>query len=100
MKIPLSVDVYCIDGLVGRSITTISNPITKEVTHFVVAELQNPHIKRLVPVELIKTVTPQVIHLNCSAKEFAKTEQLEKFLLHPTNGNITHLVLKMGQVWV
>ena len=95
MTIPLNADVYCIDGLVGRSITTISNPNTKQITHIVVAERQNPYTKRLIPINLIREITPQVIRLNCTAKEFSKMGRLEKVLAHPTDGYITHLVLKM-----
>lgn len=94
VNIPLNVDVYCTNGLAGQSITTISNPNTNYVTHIVVAERQSPYVKRLVSVKFIKETTPQVIYLNCTHKEFSKMEQLERILAHPTEGYITHLVLK------
>ena len=99
MDISFDAEVHCIDGLVGRPLTKISDPTTKKVTHLVVAEDKPPHTKRLVPIDLVKETTPDFIYLNCTEKEFYQTEQLEKILVHPTNGHVTHLVLKLGQVW-
>ena len=99
VNIPLNVDMYCTDGLAGQSLTTILSPTTKKVTHVVVAERQNPFPKRLVPIELIKETTSQVVRLNCTCKELSKIERLEKILAHPTDGYITHLVLRAGQMW-
>ena len=36
MEIPINADVYCSDGLGGRSSQVIVDPIHKQVTHFVV----------------------------------------------------------------
>ncbi len=96
MDIPLDVEVYCTDGPGGSSITTISNPITEKITYLVVTEKEAPYIKRLVPIEMVKKTTPQSICLNCTRKDLSKVEQLKKFLLHPIDKRITHLVLQKG----
>ncbi len=98
MDISFSAAVHCLDGLVGHPITTVTNPTTKAVTHLVVAEDTAPYAKRLVPIEMIKKATPHLITLNCTKEGFLHIEQLEKLLVHPKDGHITHLVLKMGQV--
>ena len=99
MQVPLNTDVYCIDGLVGRSITTISDPTTKKITHILVVETHNPYVKRLVPIVLVKEIDDQVIRLNCTGKQFEKIERLEKIVAHPTGGYISHLVLERDQAW-
>ncbi len=98
MNIPLDVEVHCADGLCGRSIITMTNPITKETSHLVVAESKAPHIKRLVPIKLVKETTPQLIRLSCSREELSEIEQLEKFVVNPKDNLITRLVLRTGQV--
>ncbi len=36
INIPLNVDVYCSDGMCGRSSQVIVDPVNKQVTHLVV----------------------------------------------------------------
>ena len=67
--------------------------------HILVVETHNPHIKRLVPVVLLKEIDGQVIRLNCTGKQFEKIERLEKIVAHPTGGYISHLVLERDQAW-
>ncbi len=94
MNIPLNVAVYCTDGFAGRSITTISDPISRETTHLVVVEEQSPAIKRLVPLERVEKTTPQLILLNCSRETLSTMARLERFLINPTNQHITGMVLQ------
>ncbi len=98
MDIPLTGNVHCTDGTAGQAITTISDPETKKVTHFVVAEKKSPYIKRLVPVQLIKKITAQSILLSCTLKELSTIEQLEKFVINPLDGYVSHLVAKTTPV--
>ena len=38
MEIPLQAQVECTDGLCGRSVYVLINPVTDQVTHLVVKE--------------------------------------------------------------
>jgi sporulation protein YlmC with PRC-barrel domain len=69
MKLPLNVDVHCIDGRCGRSTYIIYNPATETVTHVVVKELKSPQTERLVPVNWIKETTPDLILLGHTCQE-------------------------------
>lgn len=66
MDIPLNVDVFCADGPGGRSSTIVLNPITMEITHFVV---KAQHEEYLVPLDLIAESSPSSIQLRCLTDE-------------------------------
>jgi sporulation protein YlmC with PRC-barrel domain len=70
MDIPLNADVQCTDSPCGRSTTIIVNPITRRVTHLVVAEQAWPHVERTVPLDLVTGSTPNSICLSCTRHEF------------------------------
>jgi hypothetical protein len=93
MKIPVDVEVYCVDGLVGRSITTILTP-TKKISHLVVAEKKAPGIKRLVPLALVKKMTPRLIILDCTKEVLLNMDRLTKFLINPIDLQITAVVMQ------
>jgi hypothetical protein len=96
MNIPLNVEVCCLDGSVGRAVTTILNPTTKKITHLVVAERKAPDIKRLVPLELIKKTTSRLILLNCTWEAVSKMDQLKKLVINPIDLRINYMVLQKG----
>jgi hypothetical protein len=98
MEFPLNVDVHCADGYCGRSTHIILNPVTEQVSHFVVQERQSPGIERLVSIMLIATTAAEVILLRCSKEEFAKLEAFNEpdFIYadvpqHTTSPNLTML---------
>ena len=72
MDIPIHAEVRCADGPCGESDCVILNPVTDQITHFVVREKAYPFEKRLVPVERIKETSPYLILLDCNLDEFAK----------------------------
>jgi sporulation protein YlmC with PRC-barrel domain len=78
MKLPLNVDVHCVDGRYGRSTHIIYDPVTEQVTHIVVQEGKSPQIERLVPVNWIKETTPELILLDRTRDE---AESLASFNL-------------------
>jgi hypothetical protein len=47
--IPLGKDVYCTNGLAGRSSHLILNPLNRRITHLVVRKRHFPHSDRVVP---------------------------------------------------
>lgn len=83
MDISLNADVQCTDGLCGCSTTVIVNPITRRVTHVVVADRAWPHIERAVPLDLVEGSLPDLIRLRCTTDEllarepFIETEYVE-----------------------
>jgi uncharacterized protein YrrD len=72
MDVPIHAEVSCADGPCGESDCIILNPVTDQITHFVVQEKSFPYEKRLVPVNRIKETTSDRILLDCNLNEFAK----------------------------
>ena len=74
MEIPINADVYCSDGLGGRSSQVIVDPIHKQVTHFVVKMHHSPHTEYLVPLSQIIDSTSDRINLTCTLAELTAME--------------------------
>jgi hypothetical protein len=66
MDMPLNVEVYCVDGVCGRSKEVIVDHETEKVTHLVVREKDSPSAEILVPVDLVTKTTPHEILLRSS----------------------------------
>jgi sporulation protein YlmC with PRC-barrel domain len=66
---PLGKDVYCTDGLAGRSSHLILNPLNRRATHLVVRKCHFPHSDHLVPMELVAETNRSLIRLSCSTHE-------------------------------
>ena len=64
--IPVRAEVWCSDGLCGRSDELIVNPTTRQVTHLIVKEEQGSYSERLVAVENVAESSPKRINLTCS----------------------------------
>lgn len=159
MKIPQNAQVQCADGLGGRIVQVIVNPITKKMTHLVVEERNPPQVERLVPVLDIVETTSELVCLGCTQQELGQMPPLveaeflwadipglngsfpyllhpyvipgrlmtkqrsvppgelgihrgaqvfatdggvgsvDEFVMIPTNGEITHLLLRDGRLW-
>ncbi len=82
MDIPIDVEVFCTDGLCGRSMRVVLKKDTEEVTHLVVRKEGSPHTELLVPVSAMTCTTPDSINLRYTNEEllnmqpFIKTEYL------------------------
>ena len=59
--IPLGKDVYCTDGLAGRSSHLILNPLNRRATHLVVRKRRFPHSDHVVPMELVAETNRSLI---------------------------------------
>lgn len=79
MNIPVNVDVYCSDGLCGRSSHLIVNPTSKQVTHLVVKEKHLPHTEYMVPIGQIMDSTPDMIKLRCTMAGLATMDPFIQF---------------------
>lgn len=78
MEIPLNVDVHCCDGVCGRSSAVVLNPVTDEVTHFVVKAAGLLGDDYLVPLEAVLESSSEFIRLRWSREELERAEPFVK----------------------
>jgi hypothetical protein len=72
MEIPLQAQVECTDGVCGRSVYVLINPVIDQVTHLVVKEDASPYAEQIVPVDFVTDTTADTIRLHCSKAELEK----------------------------
>jgi sporulation protein YlmC with PRC-barrel domain len=72
MEIPLNVQVECTDGVCGRSVFILINPVIDHVTHLVVKEDSPPNTEYIVPVDLVTETKTDMIRLHCSKADLEK----------------------------
>ena len=77
MDIALNTQVECTDGVCGRSVYVLINPVIDQVTHLVVKEDSSPNTEYMVPVDLVTETTADMIRLRCS---IAELEKLDPFI--------------------
>ena len=77
MEIPLQAQVECTDGVCGRSIYVLINPVIDQVTHLVVRE-DSSNTEYIVPVEVISETIADTIRLRCSKSELEKMDPFIK----------------------
>ncbi len=78
MEIPLNAQVECTDGVCGRSVFILVNPVIEKVTHFVVKEDSSPNTEFIVPVDLVTETKSDTIRLSCSQVELEKLDPFNK----------------------
>jgi len=62
MEIPLNAQVECTDGVCGRSVYVLINPVIDQVTHLGVKEDSSPNTEYIVPVDFVaETITHLVM---------------------------------------
>ena len=71
MEIPLQAQVECTDGVGGRSVYVLINPVIDKVTHLVVRE-EASNTEYIVPVDLMNETIANTIRLRCSKAELKK----------------------------
>ncbi len=72
MDIPIDAEVFCSDGLCGRSTYVVLKPNTEEVTHLVVKENKLPHEEVLIPITAVTATTPDSINVRYTRDQMAK----------------------------
>ncbi len=79
-EIPLNAKVQCSDGPCGVTTDVIVNPINFTVTHIVLKDKELPHNNptRLVPMDMVESVTEDQISLSCSR---ADVGEMKPFLV-------------------
>lgn len=92
MDIPLNVEVFCVDGLCGRSTSIVLQPKTEKVTHLVVKRNESPHQEILIPVTAVTATTPDSINLRYARREiadlqpFIETDYIQVKIPRPADG--------------
>jgi hypothetical protein len=81
MEIPLNAQVECTDGVCGRSLYVVLNPVYEQLTHLVVKEDSSPGIEVMVPVDFVTDTTGDTIKLRCSKAELEKMDPFIKTTL-------------------
>ncbi len=78
MEIPLNAQVECTDGVCGRSVDVLINPVIDQVTHLVVKEDTSPNTEYIVPVDFVTETIADTIRLSCSKAELEKMDPFIK----------------------
>lgn len=78
MKVPLKAEVFCQDGLYGKTIEVIVHPVKELVTHIVI---QNKHNSKevLVPIEEFCNTSDSTVTID---KKEAEIDHFPEFLVH------------------
>jgi len=83
MEIPLQAQVECTDGICGRSVYVLIEPLIDQVTHLVVKEDLSPNTEYIVPVDVISTTIADTIRLRCSKAELGQMKPFVKMEFVP-----------------
>jgi len=78
MEIPLNAQVECTDGVCGKSVYVLINPVIEQTTHLVVSKTSSPHTEYMVPVNLVSATVADTIQLSCSIAEFEKMDPFNR----------------------
>lgn len=78
MEIPLNAQVECTDGVCGRSVYVLINPVIDQVTHLIVKEDSSPNTEYIVPVDVVSKTIADTIQLRCSKAELEKMDPFIK----------------------
>jgi len=76
MEIPLQAQVECSDGVCGRSMYVLINPVVDKVTHLVV-KVDSSNMEYIIPIDMLSETIADTIQLRCSR---AEVEQMEPFV--------------------
>jgi hypothetical protein len=74
MDIPLSAQVDCTDGVYGRTVCVLINPVRDMMTHLVVKADLSPNDETIVPVDFVTDTHTGTIRLRCSKAELEKMD--------------------------
>ena len=66
----IGADAICTDGVCGKVIRLVVDPVARAVTHLVVEPGHRPGLGRLVPLDLVDAATPKEVRLRCTRAEF------------------------------
>lgn len=75
MDIPLQAQVRCTDGVSGKSMYVVIDPIDDTVTRVVIQENSPAHIEYLVPIGMVSQSVDGTLLMHCSRAELQKMEE-------------------------
>jgi sporulation protein YlmC with PRC-barrel domain len=78
MEIPLQAQVECTDGVCGRSMYVLIDPVADRVTHLVVREDSSINTEYIVPIDSVAETIIDTIRLRCSKAELEKMDPFVK----------------------
>ncbi len=78
INFPIQAEVYCSDGIAGRSTYVIGNPLKDEITHLVIQSNRPPFHESLVPVDQVEETTDNQVRLKCTRDDLSKMEPFER----------------------
>ncbi len=78
MEIPVNAQVECTDGVCGRSVYVLINPVIDQVTNLVVKGDSSPNTEYIVPVDVVSETASGSIRLRCKKAELEKMEPFIK----------------------
>ena len=73
----IGADARCADGVCGKVIRVVVDPVARAVTHLVVEPGHWPGLGRLVPLDLVDAATPEEVRLRCTRAEFDELRFVE-----------------------
>jgi hypothetical protein len=100
MEIPLNAHVECTDGVFGRSIFVLINPVLDELTHIVVKE-NSSSSEYIVPIEFVSNSSDETITLRCNKAQlrmmdpFIKKQYIENKVPY-TDSRASNMAYGMG----
>jgi hypothetical protein len=68
-QLPIHADVFCSDGLCGHSMQVVIDPVSRVVTHLVVADPGIAWDEHLVSMDQVAEIAPDRIRLTCAAAD-------------------------------
>ena len=66
----IGADAICTDGVCGKVIRLVVDPVARAVTHLVAEPRHRPGLGRIVPLNLVDAATPTEVRLRCTRAEF------------------------------
>jgi hypothetical protein len=77
MNIPAKAEVYCADGIAGRSTYIIGNPTKDEITNLVVQSNRPPLHQYIVPIDQVDVTSDGRIKLKCTREDLNRMDPFE-----------------------
>ncbi len=96
MEIPLQAQVECKDGVYGRSVFVLINPVLDKVSHLVVRGDSFPNTEYIVPVDMVSETIVDTIRLRCTKAELEKMDPFMKTTFIEEKASATNFGYKGG----
>jgi hypothetical protein len=77
INIPAKAEVYCADGIAGRSTYIIGNPTKDEITNLVIQSNRPPFHQYIVPIDQVDVTSDGRIKLKCTREDLNRMDPFE-----------------------